>query len=676
MKSIEEGPIRKDPQVYLFYFLKNCLFECCENLKTIPVFELDLERRILNGLYHAGIENLFDLSIYLLSQNSDIVQKYRNVDKKLNADICEALFNFLFQEDSIGNFVFRQDILLDKIQQTININKVSNNSNKLNLVDLGISRDQAELCIAYLQPIIYGMWCLVELEKELSRGRLHPNIKLDDGHTVIEHLSKPLQSQYTVLRLKKSLYSYLTIADELSPIIRKDQRINKWMIYWERRKDPHMTLTEIGRRINLTRERVRQIEARNRMYIVSEMKKQLNFNGLLRTQTAWQYAQSLGDTYSINSWRNILDKFNLEGDWTRLSQDIAKIFPSPAETSLWFAFDLQNQGNLFNFSKQRKLLLMASGTKYPDVREVAQREKLLRKVRMFIRHAGAVDIAFLAKSHNLKAESLRGFLIEEGFTQIDPNWVTMIVEDSIELTRWPFFSAVNRLLMGTGILGSYEIRDALRRISHKGIPPVPLVVIEQVLKVNGYPVNNHIISSRNSDEAEWHVGEKILLSVFNNIGSIVSHLELLNAMIASGRSKAYLYITLRKSPLFYRVEQGFYALRGRDYSPEDLENARQRMRSKINDIQISYDQDGTIHVAFNLTLNILADGFIISSAIPNMNREWECYDSDGYLGQIETKPQNITGLRNIFKKKRLHPGSKIKISFFTATGRADLNIQG
>jgi hypothetical protein len=120
-------------------------------------------------------------------------------------------------------------------------------------------------------------------------------------------------------------------------------------------------------------------------------------------------------------------------------------------------------------------------------------------------------------------------------------------------------------------------------------------------------------------------GEIIIIGCMKQHGNVVYHIELAQSFLDSELSFPSLHATLKHSPLFAKVDQGLYKLRGKAVTPQEIERARNVAERVPVNLEVKYDKSGNIIIRATLGILAVATGAIYSEQLPNLSGEWNCF---------------------------------------------------
>ena len=125
---------------------------------------------------------------------------------------------------------------------------------------------------------------------------------------------------------------------------------------------------------------------------------------------------------------------------------------------------------------------------------------------------------------------------------------------------------------------------------------------------------------------------------------------------------ARLHATLSRSPLFTKIDNALYKLRGQAVTARDIERAENVAERTALDLDIEYRITGEIVIACTLGSLAVATGTIVSNQLPNLVGQWKLAQ---FSRVIEVTDTEIRHLRTVFEELECTIGSRVQLSFDT-----------
>jgi len=639
---------------------------------TDPIKVLGLQLRSYNSLRRHGIHTVGELiKIY----NSGNLLSIRNLGEKSHAEITDTLNNVEIVDQNLREST---NINVDKSQESNLIEKSED------LKSIGQQKIFAELQKSLEQNIFLknqtenALNILKKiLKNQLDCGTLHPNAKIGEI-TVIDLLNQKSLADFNLLSYFSLVFRFANIAQEcayLFEIIPNNRYVG---ICFSRFGYEKKTLNNIAIGEGISRARVQQIENKIVLMIYSMSNHLLGINTqearsipLIRIQSALMFAEEMGLNISFENWTNQLFRSGLLGvalvknannfDFVEGLIAICRILSSKGLSEFTIPDNL-------NYAIQLKLMNKPA----TQARSLHYKENISQELKKDIkRHknfSGAVNSNWLSKEHKISIDDLTNYLIAMDFFLINNNWFiskSIVKKDALDKNDCLNHS-LQKMFQYLGPLEIAEICSGLRHAASKTEYPIPPPdVLEIVLEKSGYTKENHKWFWDNVLNENLNSGEKIIFKCFNELGPVLHHSELGHAFITSEYSFPLLHSTLNRSPLFKKIDRGFYIIRGKKYTPDDFNRAKQAEARIPLDLKVTYKKTGDIIIVFTVGLLSLGTGEITSEKLPNLEGSWTVYIQGDQVGTINVIGNSIRKLNKSFESVSCEVGDRIRLSFNT-----------
>jgi hypothetical protein len=521
-------------------------------------------------------------------------------------------------------------------------------------------------------------WQADHIERQICAGLLHDQAKT--GHRSISEwlvIVKGLDRREAFETMTGIIGSSFNVCDELEFLLDSIERDDEVAVLLSRYGYQAQTLEETGAQIGVTRERVRQLGQKLERHIGRQVKLALekqprelaNMPSLLRMQSALLVARDLGSEMTYADWKRRIVSSGLVGSWT--SRRYRTIDPVEAMIAVCnLLADLRLNGLTIPTNLGYAIKLAAAGSPETRAKIARIRRTLPRRIaKVIARHTkfcGAVHTRWLSqeidKSLPQTADILRALEYERVF---DHWFVPRVGDNDDEVTR-P--DVLHRVLMEMfqycGRLSTDDICCGLRlAVSRARFPVPPPEVMEEILALYGYQHEDGLWYCDEQMDQRLSRGERVIKQCIEQHGPVVHHSELAQAFVDSELSFPSLHATLRRSPIFDRIDRGLYKLRGQPVSRQDIERAESCSERVSVDPRVEYDKRGNITVTANLSVIAVGTGVLASEQFPNLSGEWDCFVKHQSFGKLQANGSEFRGLRESFEHLGCQAEGRVKLVF-------------
>ena len=479
------------------------------------------------------------------------------------------------------------------------------------------------------------------IRRLLQLGLLHEDAELaGEPLGVWLSLSNDRYQTHRSEALSNAIRMSVNVCDELSILLASLSAERITALIFRYGSKPQ-TLDVVGQVLGgVTRERARQVCARlgeilvsrlalnNRMFEHSHIISDSLF--ALRMQTSLLIARDMGLDITFAGWKERIRNSGLIGDWPLalpLDQD-------PVEVMLTVCRITSELGVLqLGIPRNLQLAIDSASAGSPGV--TARLHNSLVNLssenrRLIERHAnfsGAVNVKWLAEVLKLDLPETGYVLDGLGFEVLSQGWYVLPPGEN-----WPainrndvFHHAVRKMSQYCGPLTTDDICSGLRHaVSRRDFPIPPPGVTHQVLERYGYAFEDDLYYWPGKIDESLSDSEQVIMNCIRTLGPVVHHSELAQAFLDSTLSFPSLHAALKRTPIFDRIENALYKLRGQTVADDDIARAEAVAERTPIDLEVTYDRTGKIVVTVNVSILTLGTGTLVSEQLPNLVGEWKC----------------------------------------------------
>ncbi|MFW6116904.1 MAG: DNA-directed RNA polymerase subunit alpha C-terminal domain-containing protein [bacterium] len=427
-------------------------------------------------------------------------------------------------------------------------------------------------------------WQASLVQRQLSSGLLHSRARTGK-QSVSQLLSsvKGLDSHKAYEAMASLIGGSLNLCEELEFVLDRIYRDDYILVLLSRYGFEVRTLDDLGSCMGITVERVRQLRSKLKrdvgslvqLAIEEPLGEVAGRPSFLRMQTALLTAEDIGLDITYESWRRRILYCGLVGSWTAGRYSTM----DPIETMIAVCNLVADRGIselTIPANLEYALELATSGSPRTPAKIARIRKSLApetaRLVRRHTRFTGAVHAGWLAKeideSLGRTAEILRAL----DYELVSGNWFAPRSRAyRLELTEdGPFGRAVAKMTQYCGPLSTDSICSGLRHwVSRTRFPVADPEVMERILSMYEYRLDDGHWQYEVETDEQLTRSETIIKQCIDECGPVVRRSQLKAAFAESDLSVSSLSYTLRRSPIFERIDRGLYKLRGNPVPLED-----------------------------------------------------------------------------------------------------------
>lgn len=427
-------------------------------------------------------------------------------------------------------------------------------------------------------------WQASLVRRQISSGLLHSRARTGK-QSVSQLLSslKGLDSHKAYEAMVGLIGGSLNLCEELEFVLDRIYRKDYILVLLSRYGFEVRTLDDLGSRMGITVERVRQLRSKLKrdvgslvqLAVEEPLGQVAGRPSFLRMQTALLTAEDMGLDITYESWSRRILYCGLVGSWTAARNSTM----DPIETMIAVCNLVADRGIselTIPANLEYALELATSGyprtpAKIARIRETLAPETA-RLVRRHTRFTGAVHAGWLAEemqeSRGRTAEILRALDYElvsgDWFAPRSRAYRLELAEDG------PFGRAVRKMTQYCGPLPTDSICSGLRHwVSRTRFPVADPEVMERILSMYEYRLDDDRWQYKVETDEQLTRSETIIKQCIDECGPVVRRSQLKAACAESDLSASSLSYTLRRSPIFERIDRGLYKLRGNPVPQED-----------------------------------------------------------------------------------------------------------
>ncbi|MFC2048359.1 sigma factor-like helix-turn-helix DNA-binding protein, partial [Chloroflexota bacterium] len=438
----------------------------------------------------------------------------------------------------------------------------------------------------------------------------------------------------------EKIQAYDSIDQEVDALVSNLDERENFILLHRFGVDTNLTLEEIGDRYKITRERVRQIQAKIQKKLVARATR----IPLFYSQAAILVLRRLGEDTSLELWQKKLTDINIlkEGSSLRLLVAIGRAtgvskLALPEEFSQWL--------------KQRV-----------SAHILAVSKSVLDKARKLHRNCGAVRARSLV-TERVSESDVEQILRLNGFAEEYPGWWAKDGGESVPER------VATKVIACCGPVSASEMRYALsKHLSRFQLPAPPSEVIAKVLEKRGeFILNDGLLSRRRPLLVRVNLTgpERLFLKDMKTEGPILSFEIIHFSLVEAGFSTASVTSLLKYSPLVRKIKTPFYTMLGTKYDIADIERVESQLTRVSAKPTIRPRSDGVIEFETNVGSWLAYGGVIASGPATRMKGAWAIMYNGTIQGELIVEGNFIRGLSSVCKTLDVMPGDRIRIEFDT-----------
>lgn len=622
----------------------------------IPIEILNFPKRIYHALVRGKVLTVGNLRDFYINRKKYYV---RNIGEKSFGEISKALeglpnnpYVLAFEKKESIQLSFHDakwegkasQSAIDILNLPTAIRGILKSRGITTIDDLRKASDETLLRIRLIGPQKLG-----EIRKILIDFDENPSVSVAEKPAVIEEKKVITWAQIVedYFQNEKDVYSFILIS---------------------RFGYAPKTLEEIAAELGVTRERVRQIQEAVAVRYLNHIR----FSGGvgLLGQIEKIFSEH-GDSLSLSSLKTILKSTGVLGQFSEpiKTEHIKNV--NLLETLIcWLGLISNKKYTLqpIEFSVDISRLTKAGKISIRDhatLMSISTKER--RKIKRKVLFTGGITVGeasrILSKDERFTILALRNLNLQK----IDDEWFTFkSLADDKDNSKIPLRVAGLKMLAVNPTMDIDSFHDGLRRHAsrfYSGIAPIS--VIEHVLPMLGFEIKGSKIWTQLSTKGILSKSEQCLVSAIRKNGGIASFLEVAEEFFLHNLSLPAVSVTLKRSPIVEKVNDGFHKLRDTEISWRDIENAQKRQKRFAQDDEITHGLDGVVRMKFTVNSYAFLTGVVGAGSVKELSGSWMVIHDGGLLGDAKIDEAYLWGLAKIFKKLEVKIGERMELGFNT-----------
>jgi hypothetical protein len=460
------------------------------------------------------------------------------------------------------------------------------------------------------------------------------NIEIDDIEHAIHWFSEVLTCS--------------SVDDEINKLVGHLTERERFVLINRSSIEKHLTLEEIGCKLGVTRERVRQIEAKANKKLDRQLAKPL---ALFYSPAALLLLKRLGQDATIELWK----------------KDLLNVGFLKAEASFDLLTVLARTTNIAPRVLSEELARLLK-THLP-LRTLAAIKPVLKKARTICRNCGAVRALSLTNEQTSE-EGVEQILRINGFEELHAGWWTRFNVECV-----PERVAM-KVIAYCGSVSASSMRYALRRhLSRFQLPAPPSEVLAKLFERRGnFTVINGFIhlTKPPSMKPGLTAPEKIFLDMTLSNGPVLTFEAVHHKLVEAGLSTASVTSLLKYSPIVQKISTALYSTLGAKYDETNIQEAQEQLTRIPANSTLRVRSDGIIEFETNAGTWLEYGGVLASGPAASLKGEWKITNNGAESDLLTVDGNFMRGLSRISKTLGIIPGDRIRIDFNTWTREAEI----
>lgn len=428
------------------------------------------------------------------------------------------------------------------------------------------------------------------------------------------------------------------------------------------------TLEEIATELGVTRERVRQIQEA----VAIRYLKHVRLSGAIELLDKIEEIFSThGEELSLSGFEGILIQKGFLGKFSEpLAKGHIKNLDLLETLVCWlnllsdkryslqpieFSVDISNLVRSGKISiKDRATLLSISS-------------KTRRQIKRRVLFTGGITANEAIKTLSLDERVAVLVLESLNLKKIDKDWFTFKdLDDDKDNSKIPLRIAGLKMLAVIPELEIDVFHDGLRKHASRFYSNIaPVHVVSCVLPMLGFNINGSRVSTHLPTRGVLSQSEKALISAISKNQGVASFLEIAEEFFLQGLSLPAVSVTLKRSPIAEKADEGLYKLRGTDITWRQVEDAKKRQKRFSQDSEVTHGLDGVVRMKLTVSSYAFLTGVIGSYGIRELSGSWAVTHDGKSFGEAKIDDVYLWGLAKLFKKLEIKMGERIELALNT-----------
>jgi hypothetical protein len=430
------------------------------------------------------------------------------------------------------------------------------------------------------------------------------------------------------------------------------------------------TLEEIASELGITRERVRQIEGAVAIHFLNYLRLAKGATELLGKVSG--ILSFYGEDLSLKKFREMLKKEKIIGEFSSsfVSERISKL--DPFETLIcWLSLlsNLKYSLEPMVFPVDINALIHSKNISINDL-EILENisSKTRRKIKRKVYFTGGINIkdtiAILSVNERIAELVLSGLNLRK----LENSWYSLKTFDvEVDGEIIPLRLAGLKMLSIASEIDFTVFCDGLRRYVNRFYAMLaPADVLMYFLSLIGFEVNDHQrVSTRHSVNNVLSKSEKSLISAIAKNEGVANFFEIAEEFFLQKLSLPAVSVTLKRSPIVEKIDEGLYKLRGVDISWQQIEAAKKRQKRFSQDDEIVHGLDGIIRMKLTVNSYTFLTGVVQAYSVRELSGLWSVVHDGKSFGDAKIDESYLWGLSKIFKELDVQMGDRVELAFNT-----------
>ncbi len=638
-----------------------------------PIENLKLSSRIRHLLLRTGILTVSDIKIFMMRNN---LMKIRQIGEKGSNEIINALD--AYKEFSLPNVVNeipkRQSLIskegIDKLSiDLIELPRTAKNPLKRKgIKTVGDLQNASEADLLEINRI--GPKLLKEIKQTLFAIYANPDKylvqsnflledeKVNDSQSKIEHIA---------VELAKKKVNWSDIVQDHFEV----EKDNYTFIMLSRYGVNPKTLEEIAVKFGVTRERVRQIQVAAALRFLNHVRLKRGSPEILKKVV--EILSSHGDDLSLEKFREKLIEMDILGEFSTsfVSERISKVNLFEA-LICWLTLISNPKYSLapailpvdINSLKNSKIV---SINDVEILRNISSKER--RKIKRKVYFTGGINIkdaiALLSANERIATMVLDDLKLKK----LENSWYTLNSFDvKVDGGKVPLRVAGLKILSITSEVDFSIFCDGLNKHVNRFYAMLaPPNVLKHFLPLLGFEISEYDkVSTKLSVAEALSKSENSVISAIVRNDGVASFYEIAEEFFQNKLSLPAVSVTLRRSPIVEKLDDGFYKLRGVEITWQQIEIAKKRQKRFSQDDEVIYGLDGVIRMNLTISNYAYLTGVIGVNKLRELSgSSWLIVHEKQSFGKAKMDDVYLWGLGPLFKSLNVQIGERIELGFDT-----------